>query len=121
MDHVAGLRAVLGENASLITDSEITLSYSKDQAPFAPHEAAAIVLLAKSTEEVAKAVAYANAHNIPVVPRLTFPAHNRCLLGDHAPRRVEDNQNCRRPTQRLILNQKARPPLTVERLTFANS
>ena len=69
MDHEAGLRAVLGENASLITDSEITLSYSRDQAPFAPHEAAAIVLLAKSTEEVAKAVAYANAHNIPVVPR----------------------------------------------------
>ena len=69
MDHEAGLRAVLGESASLITDSEITLSYSRDQAPFAPHEAAAIVLLAKSTEEVAKAVAYANAHNIPVVPR----------------------------------------------------
>ena len=69
MNHEAGLRAILGENASLITDSEITLSYSKDQAPFAPHEAAAIVLLAKSTEEVAKAVAYANTHNIPVVPR----------------------------------------------------
>ena len=69
MDHEAGLRAVLGANASLITDSQVTLSYSKDQAPFAPHEAAAIVLLAKSTEEVAKAVAYANAHNIPVVPR----------------------------------------------------
>jgi glycolate oxidase len=69
MDHEAGLRAVLGENASLITDSQITLSYSRDQAPFAPHEAAAIVLLAKSTEEVAKAVAYANTHNIPVVPR----------------------------------------------------
>ena len=69
MDHEAGLRAVLGENASLITDSQITLSYSKDQAPFAPHEAAAIVLLAKSTEEVAKAVSYANTHNIPVVPR----------------------------------------------------
>ena len=69
MDHEAGLRALLGPSASLITDSQITLSYSKDQAPFAPHEAAAIVLLAKSTEEVAKAVAYANAHNIPVVPR----------------------------------------------------
>ena len=69
MDHEAGLRAVLGASASLITDSQVTLSYSKDQAPFAPHEAAAIVLLAKSTEEVAKAVAYANAHNIPVVPR----------------------------------------------------
>ena len=69
MDHEAGLRAVLGENASLITDPQVTLSYSKDQAPFAAHEAAAIVLLAKSTEEVAKAVAYANEHNIPVVPR----------------------------------------------------
>ena len=69
MDHEAGLRAVLGENASLITDPQVTLSYSKDQAPFAAHEAAAIVLLAKSTEEVAKAVAYANTHNIPVVPR----------------------------------------------------
>jgi glycolate oxidase len=69
MDHEAGLRALLGPSASLITDSEITLSYSKDQAPFAPHEAAAIVLLAKSTEEVSKAVAYANTHNIPVVPR----------------------------------------------------
>ena len=69
MDHEAGLRAVLGTSASLITDPEITLSYSKDQAPFAAHQAAAIVLLAKSTEEVAKAVAYANAHNIPVVPR----------------------------------------------------
>ena len=69
MDHEAGLRTVLGPSASLITDPEITLSYSKDQAPFAAHQAAAIVLLAKSTEEVAKAVAYANAHNIPVVPR----------------------------------------------------
>jgi glycolate oxidase len=69
MDHEAGLRAVLGESASLITDAQVTISYSKDQAPFAAHEPAAIVLLAKSTEEVAKAVAYANAHNIPVVPR----------------------------------------------------
>jgi glycolate oxidase len=69
MDHEAGLRAVLGESASLITDAQVTISYSKDQAPFAAHEPAAIVLLAKSTEEVAKAIAYANAHNIPVVPR----------------------------------------------------
>ena len=62
MDHEAGLRTVLGPSASLITDPEITLSYSKDQAPFAAHQAAAIVLLAKSTEEVAKAVSYANTH-----------------------------------------------------------
>lgn len=69
MDHGAGLREALGENASLITDPAITISYSKDQAPFAAHEAAAIVLLAKSTEEVSRAVAYANAHNIPVIAR----------------------------------------------------
>jgi hypothetical protein len=44
MDHEAGLRAALGPGASVITDPEITLSYSKDQAPFAAHQAAAIVL-----------------------------------------------------------------------------
>ncbi|MEY2815374.1 MAG: hypothetical protein RIS05_1122 [Actinomycetota bacterium] len=69
MDHSAGLRAALGESATIITDPEITLSYSKDQAPFAAHEAAAIVLLAKSTEEVSKAMAYANTHSIPVIAR----------------------------------------------------
>ena len=69
MDHSAGLRAALGESATIITDPEITLTYSKDQAPFAAHEAAAIVLLAKSTAEVSKAMAYANTHSIPVIPR----------------------------------------------------
>ena len=69
MDHLGGLRAALGENASLISDPEITASYSKDQSPFAPHEPAALVLLAKSTAEVSKAVAYANSHNIPVIAR----------------------------------------------------
>ena len=69
MDHLSGLRSALGESASLISDPEITASYSKDQAPFALHQPAALVLLAKSTQEVSKAVAYANAHNIPVVAR----------------------------------------------------
>jgi glycolate oxidase len=69
MDHLSGLRAALGEKASLISDPEITASYSKDQAPFAAHEPAALVLLAKSTEEVSKAVVYAHAHNIPVIAR----------------------------------------------------
>jgi glycolate oxidase len=69
MDHFSGLRSALGESASLISDPEITASYSRDQAPFALHQPAALVLLAKSTEEVSKAVAYANAHNIPVVAR----------------------------------------------------
>ena len=69
MDHLSGLRTVLGDNASLISDPEITATYSKDQAPFAAHQPAALVLLAKSTEEVSRAVAYANSHNIPVVAR----------------------------------------------------
>lgn len=69
MDHLSGLRAALGDNASLISDPEITATYSKDQAPFAAHQPAALVLLAKSTEEVSRAVAYANGHGIPVVAR----------------------------------------------------
>ena len=69
MDHLSGLRTVLGDNASLISDPEITATYSKDQAPFAAHQPAALVLLAKSTEEVSRAVAYANTHGIPVVAR----------------------------------------------------
>jgi glycolate oxidase len=69
MDHLSGLRAALGDNASLISDPEITATYSKDQATFAAHQPAALVLLAKSTEEVSRAVAYANTHNIPVVAR----------------------------------------------------
>lgn len=69
MDHLSGLRAALGNSASLISDPEITATYSKDQAPFAAHQPAALVLLAKSTEEVSRAVAYANTHNIPVVAR----------------------------------------------------
>jgi glycolate oxidase len=69
MDHLSGLRTVLGDNASLISDPEITATYSKDQAPFAAHQPAALVLLAKSTEEVSRAVAYANSQNIPVVAR----------------------------------------------------
>ena len=69
MDHLSGLRAALGDNASLISDPEITATYSKDQAPFAAHQPAALVLLAKSTEEVSRAVAYANTYGIPVVAR----------------------------------------------------
>ncbi|MDA3017930.1 MAG: FAD-binding protein [Actinomycetota bacterium] len=69
MDHLGGLSAALGDNASLISDPEITATYSKDQAPFAAHQPAALVLLAKSTEEVSQAVAYANTYGIPVVAR----------------------------------------------------
>ena len=69
MEHLGGLRAALCDNASLISDPEITATYSKDQAPFAAHQPAALVLLAKSTEEVSQAVTYANTYGIPVVAR----------------------------------------------------
>ena len=69
MEHLGGIRAALGDNASLISDPEITATYSKDQAPFAAHQPAALVLLAKSTEEVSQAVTYANTYGIPVVAR----------------------------------------------------
>ena len=69
MEHLGGLRAALGDNASLISDPEITATYSKDQAPFAAHQPAALVLLAKSTEEVSQAVTYANTYGIQVVAR----------------------------------------------------
>jgi len=67
MSFVPELEKVLG--VSLITDPDITSSYSKDQAPFAPFAPAKAVLLARSTEEVSKALAFCSEHKIPVVTR----------------------------------------------------
>ena len=67
MSFVPELEKVLG--VSLITDPDITSSYSKDQAPFAPFAPAKGVLLARSTEEVSKALAFCSEHKIPVVTR----------------------------------------------------
>ncbi len=67
MSFVTDLEKVLG--VSLITDPDITATYSKDQAPFAPSSPAAAVLLARSTEEVSKALAFCSARKIPVVTR----------------------------------------------------
>lgn len=67
MSFVADLEKILG--ASLITDPDITATYSKDQAPFAPSAPAAAVLLARSTEEISKALAYCSQHGVPVVTR----------------------------------------------------
>lgn len=67
MSFVADLEAVLG--VSLITDPDITASYSKDQAPFAPNSPAAAVLLARSTVEISKALAFCSQRGIPVVTR----------------------------------------------------
>ena len=67
MSFVPDLEAVLG--FSLITDPDITASYSKDQAPFAPSAPAAAVLLARSTEDISKALAFCSSRKIPVVTR----------------------------------------------------
>ena len=68
MSHLQGLQAALG-SATLITDPDITASYSHDQAPFAEHQPPFAVLLAKSAEEISIALRYANEHQIPVVTR----------------------------------------------------
>jgi glycolate oxidase len=67
MSFVPELEKLLG--VSLITDPDITSSYSKDQAPFAPFAPAKAVLLARTTEEVSKALAFCAQHKIPVVTR----------------------------------------------------
>jgi len=67
MSFVSDLEKVLG--VSLITDPDITATYSKDQAPFAPSTAAAAVLLARSTAEISKALAFCSERKIPVVTR----------------------------------------------------
>jgi putative nucleotidyltransferase with HDIG domain len=67
MSFVADLESHLG--TSLITDPDVTATYSKDQAPFAPHSPAAAVLLARTTEEISKALAFCSERKIPVVTR----------------------------------------------------
>lgn len=67
MSFVADLERALG--VTLITDPDITATYSKDQAPFAPSSPAAAVLLARTTEEISKALAFCFERRIPVVTR----------------------------------------------------
>ena len=61
MSFVADLEKHL--STSLITDPDITATYSKDQAPFAPSAPAAAVLLARSTEEISLALAFCSGVN----------------------------------------------------------
>ena len=63
------LRAALGGDCAVIDDEEILKSYERDQAPFAPSAKAAAVLIAKTIDEVSKAVKFANQESIPVVIR----------------------------------------------------
>lgn len=67
MSFVPDLEKILG--ISLITDPDITASYSKDQALFAPFAPAAAVLLARSSEEISRALIFCSQRKIPVVTR----------------------------------------------------
>jgi glycolate oxidase len=69
MSHLAALSKLLGSDASLISDPDITASYSRDQAPFASAAAPFAVLLARSASEISIALKYANDNSIPVVTR----------------------------------------------------
>jgi glycolate oxidase len=69
MSHLAALSKLLGPNASLISDPDITASYSRDQAPFASAAPPFAVLLAHSAAEISIALKYANENSIPVVTR----------------------------------------------------
>jgi glycolate oxidase len=69
MSHLAALSKLLGTDASLISDPDITASYSRDQAPFASAAAPFAVLLARSASEISIALKYANENSIPVVTR----------------------------------------------------
>ncbi|NQW75101.1 MAG: FAD-binding protein [Candidatus Planktophila sp.] len=69
MSHLAALSKLLGSDASLISDPDITASYSRDQAPFASAAAPFAVLLARSAAEISIAMKYANENSIPVVTR----------------------------------------------------
>ena len=69
MSHLAALSKLLGPDASLISDPDITASYSRDQAPFAKSAQPFAVLLARSAEEISIALKYANENKIPVVTR----------------------------------------------------
>ncbi len=67
--HLENLRAVLGPTANLISDPDITISYSRDHALFAKSALPLCVLLARTTEEVSATVKFANENQIPVVAR----------------------------------------------------
>ena len=69
MSHFAALSKLLGPDAALISDPDITTSYSRDQAPFAVSAPPFAVLLARNATEISIALKYANENNIPVVTR----------------------------------------------------
>ena len=75
MSHLAELAKLLGPGASLISDPDITITYSRDQALFAESAPPFAVLLARSAQEISIALAYANQNSIPVVTRGAGSGH----------------------------------------------
>jgi len=69
MSHLEVLAEELGPAATLISDPDITASYSRDQAPFASAATPFAVLLARTASEISIALKYANENSIPVVTR----------------------------------------------------
>ncbi|MFM1910110.1 MAG: hypothetical protein RLZZ545_808, partial [Actinomycetota bacterium] len=69
MSHISALQALLGADATLITDPDITTSYSRDQAPFAQSAPPLAVLLAKNAQQISIVLRFANEKQIPVVTR----------------------------------------------------
>ncbi len=55
--------------ARLITDPDLMESYRRDQTPVVTPGMPCSVLLASSTDHVAAALAWAQRHRVPVVPR----------------------------------------------------
>ena len=66
---VEQLRICLDTGALIISDPDITISYSRDHALFAQSALPLCVLLARNTQDVARTVSFANENRIPVVAR----------------------------------------------------
>ena len=70
MSHISALQSLLGADAHLITDPDITTSYSRDQAPFAQSAPPLAVLLrdlGAVVGEVSPEAAAASAPSLSIV------------------------------------------------------
>jgi glycolate oxidase len=65
---IAELRAAAGEDA-VLTDADVTASYSRDMMPLAPAGSPLAVVLPRTAEQVQAVVRACAAHRVPIVPR----------------------------------------------------
>ncbi|MCP2166206.1 glycolate oxidase [Goodfellowiella coeruleoviolacea] len=65
---MAALRAAVGADG-VLTDTEVTASYSRDMMPLAPSATPVAVVLPSSTEQVRAVVRACAAAGVPIVPR----------------------------------------------------